>query len=306
MALVVVPWVALLVFVVAVVARIVRILSLPVHLRWELYPVAHEPNAAYGGSFLEHLDWWKRPRPKSHVGELRVMVPEILLLKGVWEHNRALWRRSFPFHFGLYCGAAFIALLVAGAVWQATGRPVTAGAGGLGAALYWLTPVAAVAGLALALSGAVGLLFRRLGDPALREHSSSGDFFNLLFFIATAAVGLLAILVEDRDLGGMRALAQGALTFHPVGDVPALSIVAAVLSCALFAYIPTTHMAHFFAKWFMYHDVRWDDEVNEVGSRLEQRIQRQLTYRVDWSAPHIAGGGRKTWADVATEEVAKK
>ena len=41
------------------------------------------------------------------------MIPEILLLAGVWEHNRKHWFLSFPFHFGLYLLAGLIALLLA-------------------------------------------------------------------------------------------------------------------------------------------------------------------------------------------------
>ena len=47
------------------------------------------------------------------------MIPEMLLLKGLWEFNRKLWYRSFPFHFGLYIliGAAILSGL--GAIfWQ--------------------------------------------------------------------------------------------------------------------------------------------------------------------------------------------
>ena len=127
MMLVLVPWVAFVVFVVAVAARIVRILSLPVHLRWELYPVAHERNASYGGSFFEDLDGSKRPRDHARLGTLRVMVPEILLLHGVYSHNRSLWRRSYPFHVGLYASAAFLALLLTSAVLQAAGAQIGAG-----------------------------------------------------------------------------------------------------------------------------------------------------------------------------------
>jgi nitrate reductase gamma subunit len=301
MILVLVPWVAFVVFVVAVAARIVRILSLPVHLRWELYPVAHERNASYGGSFFEDLDWSKRPREHSQLGMLRVMVPEILLLHGVYAHNRSLWRRSYPFHLGLYASAAFLALVLAGALLEAGGMQVSAGAIGVGLVVHWLAAVAGIAGLALVFVGALALLVRRLTDPMLRSFSSVADFLNLVFFLCVAGVGLAAVVWVDHDLSGVRAIAEAALLFRPVADVPVLSAALVVLASALFAYIPTTHMSHFFTKWFMYHDIRWDDRVNEVGSPLEQRIMSQLGYHVSWGAPHIRGGGTKTWADVATE-----
>jgi len=306
MVLLLVPYAAVLVFVVAVVARLVRIYSLPVHLRWELYPVAHERNAAYGGSFFEHLDWWRQPRPKSHLGELKVMVPEILFLAAVREHNRPLWARTFPFHFGLYLCAGLMALLLLGGILQAAGVTVGASAGFVGAAVHWLTVACAYAGTGLCLLGATALLLRRLTDAVLRSHSTPGDLANLVAFAVVTAVALLAFVVSDRDLALLRGFTQGVVTFKSAGAVPPLLGVAIVLASAMVAYVPTTHMSHFFTKWFMYHDIRWNDEVNTVGSKLEKRIQAQLAYKVDWAAPHIQGGGTKTWVDVATEEVARK
>jgi nitrate reductase gamma subunit len=306
MVLFLVPYAAVLVFVVAVVARLVRLWSMPVHLRWELYPVAHEPNAAHGGSFFEHLDWWRRPRPKSHLGELRVMVPEILFLAAVREHNRPLWARTFPFHFGLYLSGGLLALLLLGGTLQAAGVAVAPSAGLVGAAVHWLTLVCAYAGTTLCLLGALGLLARRLSDPALRDQSAPADLANLVAFALVTGVALAAFILVDRDLALLRSFTQRVVTLHPGGEVPPLLGAAIVLSAAMVAYVPTTHMSHFFTKWFMYHDVRWNDEVNTVGSKLEKRIQAQLAYKVDWAAPHIQGGGTKTWVDVATEEVAKK
>ena len=41
-----------------------RQMTLPVHVRWEIYPVQHETAAkvAYGGSYLEEIDWWEKKR----------------------------------------------------------------------------------------------------------------------------------------------------------------------------------------------------------------------------------------------------
>ena len=96
------------IFLVAVVARFMMWSKMPMHVRWELYPVAHEggKRAAYGGSYLEELNWWEKPREVSLVGEAKVMVPEILFLEALHKNNRQLWNRSFPFHFGLYLVAA--------------------------------------------------------------------------------------------------------------------------------------------------------------------------------------------------------
>ena len=113
--LLVITYASLAVFFAAIAAKSVKLSRLPIHLRWELYPVAHERGrASYGGSYLEESDWWTKPRHSSLVGELKVMIPEILLLAAVWEHNRKHWLRSFPFHFGLYLSAGLIGLLLLG------------------------------------------------------------------------------------------------------------------------------------------------------------------------------------------------
>ena len=74
----------------------------------------------------------------------------------------------------------------------------------------------------------------------------------------------------------------------------------------LVAYIPLTHMSHFFVKWFTWHRLRWDDSANVRGGRIELMIQQALTYPVSWSASHIAGDGKKTWAQVATEQEVRR
>jgi hypothetical protein len=53
----------------------------------------------------------------------------------------------------------------------------------------------------------------------------------------------------------------------------------------------------------MYHDVRWGDEPNLRGGKIERQIGEVLNYPVSWSAPHIRGDGKKNWVDVATSGV---
>jgi len=57
-------------------------------------------------------------------------------------------------------------------------------------------------------------------------------------------------------------------------------------------------MMHLFAKYFLYHNVRWEDEPNIKGGKLEAKVKEALNFGVSWSAPHIQSG--KTWAEVAT------
>mgnify|MGYP000718274675 CR=1 FL=1 len=138
----VIAYLGIVFFLIAVAARFVFWSKMPLHLRWELYPVAHEGGgrAAYGGSYLEESDWWQKKREVSLLGELKVMVPEILFLVALREHNSKLWTRSFPFHFGLYLVGATTILLIVGGV---AGAVLPAGAASpintvIGVAAPWL------------------------------------------------------------------------------------------------------------------------------------------------------------------------
>ena len=69
--LIAVTYLCVAVFLGAVISRFLKIQRLPIHLRWELYPVAHEKGRAeYGGSYLEESNWWTKPRESSKAGEL--------------------------------------------------------------------------------------------------------------------------------------------------------------------------------------------------------------------------------------------
>jgi nitrate reductase gamma subunit len=308
-ALLIVTYASIAVFVIAVLVRFVTLSRLPIHLRWELYPVAHESRAHYGGSYLEEPEWWTKPRQTSHVGELKVMVPEILLLAGVWEHNRKHWFRTFPFHFGLYLLGGLVGLLAIGGIATAAGATVAPGGGWAAALLHHATYLVGYAGLGLGLIGALALLSRRAFDPDYAEFTKKGDYFNLAFFVATLGVALVAHVLVDPTFAGLRAFAARLVTFDVSGagaSVHALPAAEIVLGSLLLAYIPLTHMSHFFTKWFMYHHIRWSDEPNLPGGALERRLQDVMQYPVTWSAPHIRGDGKRNWVDVATSPVKEK
>lgn len=304
MLLLAVSYVAVAVFLGGIAGRAWRLARLPLHLRWELYPVAHERDKAdYGGSYLEEPDWWTRPRKRSLLGELRVMIPEILLLAGVWEHNRRHWARSFPFHFGLYLLAGLIVLLVAGGVAVAAGVEVSHTGSPGGRLVHAATIALGYAGLALCLTGAVALLVRRAFETDYREYTTKADYFNLAFFVVTLATALTAHLVGDPQYAVLRGHFAALVTLgvaNTASAVPILSAIEILLGCALLAYIPLTHMSHFFTKWFLYHDVRWSDEPSRAGGRIERAVVAALQFPVSWAAPHIRGDGRKTWLDVTT------
>ncbi len=294
------------VFLVAVVARAIRWARFPMHLRWELYPVPHEPpeKARYGGSFMEDSDWWKRPRQTSKMGGVKAMLPEILFLSAVREHSRALWYRSFPFHFGMYLAASAIA--VAGLGGLASSIAPQLSADGLGEALRIVVMGLGVAGFGLATLGALGLLVRRLTDPALRRFATPADLMNLVLFVVAFGTSLLCFVLVDSDARRAVEFARNLVMFEwsPIsgqGLEVALPTLVTVMLSALVAYVPLTHMSHFVGKYFAYHAIRWNDVPNLAGGSQEAKIRRMLEHKVSWSAAHIRGGGEKSWSDVAVE-----
>jgi nitrate reductase gamma subunit len=284
------------VLVVASAVRAVIYARAPMHLRWELYPVPHEApgRAAHGGSYFEQSAWWAHRSPARHGATIKATATELLFLPALREFNRPLWRRSFPFHFGLYLLIVTAALVVAAASLTILAPAAAAGLPGL--ALRALASVTGIAGLVLAPIGALALLHRRLTDSELRPSTVPADLFNLAAF-----AGALILLGAGFALGapGPVAIAVGLFRWDTAVSVPPLLAAGLAATALLAAYVPFTHMSHFIGKYFTYHAVRWDDAVNRRGSAIERRMAVYLTYRPTWAAPHVAADGVRTWADVA-------
>lgn len=293
-------------FVVVVIARIVMWSRLPLHVRWELYPVPHEPahKVRHGGSYLEEVDWWKKSRKNSRWGTFKAVVPEVLFLSSVRHHNRQLWLRTFPFHLGMYLSvfAAMLALL-AGTLRAVVPRLVTSRAQD---ALRMAVLIPGATGLGLGCLGALLLLHGRISNPELKRATVPADIFNLVFFALAFGCGFLTFTLIDRNAEGAFAFASGLcsgrMTGLPgTGFASILCTTTVVLLSLLVGYVPFTHMSHFVGKFFAYHRIRWNDEPNLAGGPQEALINRALAYKVHWNAEHIRAEGTKTWAEVALE-----
>ena len=286
-------------FLIASIARAVRYARQPLHLRWELYPVPHEApeRVEHGGSYYEEVNWWTKPLKFNWVSEMKVMLPEIAFLKGLWEFNRPLWWRSYPFHLGLYLviGAGKLLVITALLTIFAPGWM----GGGFETVLKALYTGCGALGAGLAVAGAFGLMLRRLRDPDLRNYTAPGDIFNLLFFIVAFGLLIAGYILRGPDVSVL-GLTVGALRLDTSLHIPGVMAAGLILTSLLIAYVPLTHMAHFIAKYFTYHSVRWDDAPASLAGEMQKKFAEYLAYRPDWSAPHIAGDGTKTWVDIAT------
>jgi len=295
------------VFILATGYSVYRQLTLPVHVRWEIYPVQHETaaKAAYGGSYLEEVNWWEKKYESSLFNELKYMGPEILLLRGLWKENRSLWRVSFPFHFGLYLMIATFGLLLLHAFLTLWGIPAFAAGSAIKTLLDGLIVFTGWVGLILGNIGSLGVLYKRLTDLELRDYSSFADYFNIGFIFLFFLSAFVACLLGDPFLQGAKAYAFGLLTGgHSLNSyVPGQSLpggVAIVSASLLVAYIPLTHMSHMYMKYFLYHNVKWDDAPNRRGGSIEAAIRKNLELKPTWKAKHVEADGQKSWRDIVS------
>jgi nitrate reductase gamma subunit len=292
----------LTVFAVALLAKVLSWASMPLHLRWELYPVAHEPNN-YGGSYMEDLDWWTKKRNTTTVGMLKELLMEMLFIKRLFVHKRKLWYFSFAFHFGIYLILAWFVLLFLRAATSLYSGALIASNWPLAQVLYYLTMISGSVGMIATIVGGVGVGVERLADREMREYSAPADYFNLAFVVTATALGFASWVLFDPTFAVAKQFMTALVSFGQT-TMPRLSTLTQlqiVMVGLLFMYIPFTKMTHFIGKYFTYHAVLWDDTPNLRGSRIEKRVKENLGYQIRWRATHLNAG--RTWAEDATQPV---
>ncbi|MFO7966716.1 MAG: respiratory nitrate reductase subunit gamma [Archaeoglobaceae archaeon] len=297
-------YVAFAIFVVVIAAKWRYWSGMPLHLRWELYPVPHEKGKSkYGGSYYEELDWWTKPRETTLIGELKDLMEEMLFIKRAWEYKRELWLVTYPFHIGIYLILAWFALLFIGGLTEAYGGLQIGAAHPWSQLIYYLTLITGGLGIILGILGSIGTLALRVSDDGMRKWSTPIHYINLVFILVVFVLGAYAFITSD--LSPAFATAQGYMTsLVSFGSVEAPALSSAILAHLillelLFVYIPFTKMSHFIGKYFTFHKVYWDDEPNLRGSKIEAKVKEMLEYRVDWAGPHYVPG--MTWAEEATK-----
>jgi nitrate reductase gamma subunit len=287
------------VFLAGSIGRVIQCARTPVHLRWELYPIPHEKadQARHGGSYFEENDWWERPQERRLRGQWAAMLQEIFLLRALRESNPRLWAASLLFHAGLYlsiaaAGVAAVSglagLAISGAEWAGHLRALAPVSSGMG-----------LAGAALMVAGACWLLVKRVGDPALKNYTKPADIFNLAWFVFAFALMAIGYAMPGTGTASAAEVVRGAFHFDLALRIGTAYGAGLILASMLAAYIPFTHMAHFIAKYFTWHSVRWDDRRNEPGGAVERGAAVYLNCKPAWSAPHVGANGKRDWAEIA-------
>ncbi|MBI4788840.1 MAG: respiratory nitrate reductase subunit gamma [Chloroflexi bacterium] len=288
-------WLAAVLFIAVSGYKIAKIARMPLNVRWEVYPVPHEPadRRNYGGSYMEQVDWVNKPRVTNPLAEYLEMAAEIFALKRVKEHNvYNVWLWSLAMHWGIYLYFGWLFLLVADLFLNA---PILALA----------TNVVGVAAGALGAAGALALAVKRATQRELKLYTTPLDYFNLVF-IASFFVAGLASWLGDLSFAAHKSYIGSVLFFKPAAAPFAVSLSFLLFELFLI-YMPFSKLIHYFAKFFTFHHALWDDEYKEKGSARDFQIVKQLTYAVQWSGPHIVKG--KSWlaqAQTPLQESEKK
>lgn len=283
-------WAAVVLFIVLAARKVYLFATMPLNLRWEVYPVPHAQGdrRRYGGSSMEEADWARRPRPAARGAELLAMGAEIFLLLRVREHNRyGLWPLSLALHWGIYLLLLWIGCLAAAhwlpvLTWPAVGLGATA--------------------CVLGVCGAVGLIVRRATHRALSLYTAPIDYFNLAWLSAIFGFGLASWLI-DPLFSQHQAYLASLLSFRPAPI--AFPVVAMFLLLQSFAlYMPFSKLLHAIMKHFTFHETLWDDAYRQKGSRVDRQVARQLSYIVTWAGPHIEQD--KNWQEEAQTSAVNK
>ena len=278
--------------------RSLKYALMPVHLRWELYPVPHEEGHKYGGSYFQESEWWTKPRRRSVLRDIVFIVKDYLTFHQYFRLNRGYWSVLYLWHVGFYLIVLFHGLVAIGALAQIGGVEITGEAANAGVRfLYYLTIVTGVSGFALGCLGSIGVFVRRRMDADLRAFASLKNYFSYVFYFAVFASGL-ASWAYDPTFALYRDFYHAVFTLNTAVHVDAALVIHAVLFAAFLFYMPSTQAMHYATKFFAYFAVRWNDAPNLRGSKVEKKIEALLGQTVTWSAPHIQVG--KNWVEVVT------
>ncbi|MEG6586645.1 hypothetical protein [Dendrosporobacter sp. 1207_IL3150] len=286
-------YLSLFIFIVFSAIKLRSYITMPRHLRWDLYPVPHQ---GADGSKYQKVDFHKAPAKFSLFYECKEMMGEMILIKKAFVHNLKLWLGSFPLHIGLYISGLWLAFLVVGALLELYGLKVTAQTDNLLPSLvYYATLFTGPIGFSLGFLGSFILLGLRYSDNHLRSMSDFVTYVNLYLMISLFGSATLAWWFVDPTFELIRHHAISLITLNPSIVPHPLLAVQLFTFCLFIIYLPFSRMFHVSAKYFFYHKIMWDDEAMKANSKLENSVSNYLNYPVDWSASHVAKG--KSWLE---------
>jgi nitrate reductase gamma subunit len=293
-------FIILFVFLVVMAYRILSILRMPVHLRWELAPIPHDKERySYGGSYLEEYEWWRKKRHKSYLPVIVYMAGEIFLMKGVWKNNRSLWPFSFALHYGIYLVIISLIIHFINAMFIISGTSAA-----VLDVFRGIASVVAMAGYIVGGLGAVGMILKRSLDRNYQAYSSFSAYFKLFFLAAIFISGIVA-WASAGDFAAVTSVFTRDLFTLDSGITATGALASHIIIVFLFVlYLPFTDMVHFITKFFTHHSVRWDDEPQD--EKMVRKLRGLIAQPLTWSGPHMKSDRGNSWGDVVQKENGKE
>jgi nitrate reductase gamma subunit len=283
--------------------KLKKYLSLPLHLRAEVYPeIPGAPGRAEEKSIYESTDWWLKPHgPNNWARRIWFLFSDYFLLREYFARNKGYWIFLYPWHIGFITIITFHICAFFSALLSLLGVPVAYGSPSvLGNIIYLLTLVIGAISFIAGLFGSIGMLIKRLIDRELRMWATPQNYFTYVFLLAVFLSGFWSWYFFDPTFSGYTQFWKGLLTFRPV-DVELATGLHIFLFAMLLFYLPFTRSLHYITRIFGFLLIRWDDKPNVQGGALEKKIEELLSLPVRWNGPHIQPG--RTWREVASDTV---
>lgn len=297
--IIVLTYVAYLIITVLYTVKVVGWLRQPPHIRWDLYPVIHEEHYRYGGSYYEQPEWWTKPRPKNFLRSLWYSLKDNFTMGEYYKRNRTYWYFLLPWHLGFIFIITFHILCFFAAVAMVAGLEIAAGSPAVaGRIFYYILLLTGGFAFVSGTFGCIGMPIIRLVDRGLRTYAMPMNYFNYLFFFIVYASGLIDWLIWDPTLAEYRSYWVGLITLTPP-ELHPMTIAHIVLFDLFLIYLPFTRSTHYITRILANFFIRWDDEPNLPGSRMEKKINALLGQKISWAGKHIPTG--KSWVEAATE-----
>ncbi|ROL58612.1 menaquinol oxidoreductase [Bacteroidetes/Chlorobi group bacterium Naka2016] len=244
------PYVALLLFLVGIIARIVR---------WGRSPVPFRITTTCGQE--KSLPWIRQNKldnPSSALGAFGRMLLEVLFFRSLFRNTKAefkeneklvysvdkwLWFFSLAFHWSF--------LIIFLRHFRFFTEPIPSfvtflqnidGFFQVGLPIIYITDV-------LILAGLTYLFLRRIFDTKVKIISLPSDYFPLLLILGIAVTGVLMRYFFKTDLVAVKEFTVSILSFQPIGSdllakLSPLFIIHFTFVCTLLIYFPFSKLVH--------------------------------------------------------------
>ncbi|SDB40847.1 putative sulfite reductase-associated electron transfer protein DsrM [Desulfonatronum thiosulfatophilum] len=243
---IVIPYAAILVFLIGFTVRIVD---------WARSPVPFRIPTTAGQQ--KTLDWIKPSKidsPYTTWGVVGRMALEVLFFRSLFRNTKMsltegklvygsekwLWLGGIVFHYSfLLIVIRHLRFFTEPVPFFVQALENVDGMLQIGSPALYMTDIFLVAALLF-------LLLRRFYDSQMRYISQAADYFPLFLILGIALSGILMRYFTKVDLMGVKVLAMGLATFNPTvpDGLGAMFYIHLFLFCALLAYFPFSKLMH--------------------------------------------------------------